>query len=346
VKLFALLMINLAAAASFSCARQDSKRATVAAAADSNARSAPTVSATPTPAPSVDYIPDQFGEHIAAAENIEYTGEDALTDQGYEVEKRVRKIKTANRETEIEYAVLKRNGRVIARFDDKQVEQINEIRFGLCNFLKEEHRQLVVEETANKFWRYWVLRLSPRLEVVYDSGRYDLVYHLRSVDLDGDGRLEIVQNLGSFWYRLGDNVFSPRPEMVFKYDERARRYLPANPEFQSVVLKDIDRRIERVRALNQNNQPGVTDLRLQSNVGDVVIRYLYAGREREAWEFFERDYRDSEIKESARATLKEVIAGDAFYREIRRRPRARRKVYVHRHHRRVGARARLECAPC
>jgi hypothetical protein len=106
--------------------------------------------------------------------------------------------------------VLKRNGRVVFRFDDEAVEQINE-RASAVQLLGEEHRQLVVELTSNKYWRYWVLRLSPKLEVIYDSGRYNLVYHLRSIDLDGDGRLEIVQNLGSFWYRLGDNVSSPRP---------------------------------------------------------------------------------------------------------------------------------------
>ncbi|MDX6268950.1 MAG: hypothetical protein QOD28_173 [Acidobacteriota bacterium] len=320
VKLLASLLLIVTASAS--CARHDSKRASVVA-ADANARSVATTTPSPTPTPSNDYTPDQFGEGITAAENIEYTGEGALSEQGYEVEKRVRKYGATGYRTEIEYAVLKRNGRVIFRFDDDSVEQINEVRFGLCNFLGEEQRQLVVEETSNKFWRYWVLRLSPKLEVVYDSGRYDLVYPLRSVDLDGDGRLEIVQNLGSFWYRLGDNVSSPRPEMIFKYDDRARRYVPANPEFQAVVLKDIGHRVEKVRALNERNQPGVTDLQLQSGVGDIVIRYLYAGREREAWDFFERGYRDSEIKKSARATLKEVLGGDALYSEVVRRQRKR-----------------------
>ena len=159
------LAVIVAAAAAAACTRQDSNRAPVA--PDSKARSAPpAASAAPTPASAVDYIPDGFGERIAADENIEYTVEDALTYQDYEVEKRSRKIKTANHETEIEYAVLKRNGRVVLRFDEESIEQINEARFGLCNFLNEGHRQLVVELTSNKFWRYWVLRLSPRLEVI------------------------------------------------------------------------------------------------------------------------------------------------------------------------------------
>jgi hypothetical protein len=322
MKLPTLLLIALAASsASSSCARHDSQRAAVV--ADANVRSVPT--ADPTPTPLTDYTPDGFGEGIADAENIEYAGEGVLREQGYEVEKRFRKYVTPDYETEIEYAVLKRNGRVVFRFDDEAVEQINEARFGLCNFLGEEDRQLVVELTSNKYWRYWVLRLSPKLEVIYDSGRYDLVYHLRSIDLDGDGRLELVQNLGSFWYRLGDNVSSPRPEMIFKYDEGARRYVPANPEFQSVVLKDIGLRVEKVRALVENNRPGVTDLQLASGVGDIVIRYLYAGRGREAWDFFERDYPDSETKESTRATLKEVLGEDALYREIARQERRRQR---------------------
>jgi len=312
VKLSALIII-LTAAFSASCARQDSKRASVV--ADANARSAPAVSASSTPAQRIDYIPDQFGEGIADTDNIEYTEENSLSYQGYEVEKRFRK---SDRETEIEYAVLKRNGRVIARFDDDSLDQLSEVRFGLCNFLNEEHRQLVVEQTANKFWRYRVLRLAPKVEVVYDSGRYDLVYPLGSIDLDGDGRLEIVQNLGSFWYRMGDNVTSPRPEMIFKYDGGARRYVFANREFQAVALRDIGQRIEKVRELRENNQPGITEHYRSAGVADIVIRYLYAGRKREAWDFFEREYEDSNYKQSARAILKEVLSKDALYREIAR----------------------------
>ena len=312
MKLLALLII-LTAALSASCARQDSKRASVV--ADANAQSTPAVSASPTPAQRIDYIPDQFGEGIADADNIEYTEESPLSYQGYEVEKRVRK---SDHETEIEYAVLKRNGRVIVRFDDDRLDHRSVVRFGLCNFLNEEHRQLVVEQTANKFWRYWVLRLAPKVEVVYDSGRYDLVFPLGTIDLDGDGRLEIVQNLGSFWYRMGDNVSSPRPEMIFKYDDRARRYVFANPEFQAVALKDIGRRIEKVRELRENNQPGITEHYQRAGVADIVIRYLYAGRKREAWDFFERESKDLDYKQSARAILKEVLSKDALYREIAR----------------------------
>jgi hypothetical protein len=59
-------------------------------------------------------------------------------------------------------------------------------------------------------------------------------------------------------------------------------------------------------------------------VADIVIRYLYAGRKREAWNFFEREYEDSDYKQSARATLKEVLGKDALYREIVRRRRQQR----------------------
>jgi hypothetical protein len=30
--------------------------------------------------------------------------------------------------------------------------------------------------------------------------------------------VEIIQNLGSFWYFNSDNVFSPRPPIIFKYN--------------------------------------------------------------------------------------------------------------------------------
>src|SRR6266850_276302 len=198
-------------------------------------------SAEPSPTQSVEvqaYIPDQFGQPIGDFVKT-YTDEDRLSYLDYEITKsrRVARTESQKGSTEIEYAVLRRKGKVVAQFDSS-LDRLTKVRFGLFAFLGHNDRQLVIEQTSEKFWRYWLVSLEPDFRVIYDSGKYDLVYELRVIDIDGDGYSEIVQNLGSFWYFDSlDNLYSPRPPIIFTYDSSVSTYLPANMHFEHVALK-------------------------------------------------------------------------------------------------------------
>lgn len=245
----------------------------------------PAVAASPArPAEITPYVPDQFGESIGDFLET-YTNDERLSYMGYEVVKsrRESRIGQPKGDTEIEYAVLRRNGRVVAKFDSP-IDQLSEVRFGLFSFLGNNAKQLVIEQTSNKFWRYWILGLQPEFSVIYDSNKYDVVYELRISDIDSDGKLEIIQNLGSFWYfdSLG-NLFSPRPEIIFKYNSSTGTYMPANPQFKEAALKDIEQRISKTREVIERKENPVYELHVLSAVLDVVLRYLYAGKSGEAW---------------------------------------------------------------
>ncbi|HEX8457452.1 MAG TPA: hypothetical protein VF656_09160 [Pyrinomonadaceae bacterium] len=308
------LIILAAAVVSFSCKRPDAKRASVVPGA--RAERPPTVSASPTPTPRAEYLPDQFGERLTDSwGNIEYTENDTLKYQSLEMIKRTKRVKIGdpNLDTDIEYAELQKHGSIVARFGESAREPHSSIRFGRFNFLGAPDEQLVVEQTANKFWRYWIVRVSPTLEVIYDSGKYDLVFDLGASDFDRDGRHELVQHLGTFWYFMAGNPDSTRPPVILAYDERARRYIPASPKFQNVLLADIEQRMAKVRELKLRGGVGVVD---------VVIRYLYAGKEREAWEFLERECGGCRTlfgEETLKGALKKQLRRDAFYREVSRR---------------------------
>ena len=277
--------------------------------------------ASPSESPEVtDYIPDQFGEPIGAFINS-YTADEKLSYLQYEIVKATRSSasRSSKNNTNVEYAVLRRNGRLVAKFDSP-IDEISEVRFGLFSFLGDGAKQLVVEQTSKKFWRYWIVSFQPEFRVIYDSGKYDVVSELRTADIDGDGRLEIIQNLGSFWYFNLDNVYSPRPPMIFKYQLTTHKYAPANPEFSQSALKDIEQRITRTRKVIESKDNPAYVQNVRSAVLDVVLRYLYAGKKKEAWAFYD-EYYNVEDKASLRFELVKKLGRDTLYREIARNTR-------------------------
>jgi hypothetical protein len=269
------------------------------------------------------YIPDQFGKPIGDLIKT-YTKDETLSFMGYEVVKsrREAKIGPPKGVTEIEYAVLRRNGRVVAKFDSP-IDQLSEVRFGLFSFLGKDAKQLVIEQTSNKFWRYWIVSFQPEFRIIYDSSKYDVVYELRVSDIDRDGNVEIIQNLGNFWYLNSDNVFSPRPPIIFKYNLSTGSYIPANPEFKETVLKDIEQRVGKTREVIESKDDPAYALHVRSAVLDVVLRYLYAGEKGEAWAFYDQHY-DVDDKETLRAELKDKLKQDTLYREISNQSQAKR----------------------
>jgi hypothetical protein len=265
------------------------------------------------------YIPDQFGNPMTETERkVDYTNK-KLSYEGYEVIQVRRRVvmnaddrRAPRMYEDLPYVIIKRQGKIVARFLG-QAEHLAEVQFGLVSLLGGSNKQLVIEQTANKYWRYWIVNLQPGFEVIYDSGRYDLVYWLRAIDFDHDGRFELVQNLGTFWYVLGDNGTSPRPEIILKYDPTTHKYLPANPLFQNEVLRDIGQRITRGQEIRRNNGFSCPSL-----VYDVTLRYLYAGRKREAWNFFKREY-EQDNKREQESSIKGMLRRDRVYRTIYQR---------------------------
>lgn len=270
--------------------------------------SSPAVVATPAPQTgNTLYVPDEFGER--AGDFIKtYTKENTLSYLGYELVKSKRRGKS-----EIEYAVLRHNGREVAKFDSS-IDQLSEIRFGLFSFLGKDDKQLIVEQTSDKLWRYWIVSLQPEFRILYDSKKYDVVFELRVADLDGNGNQEIIQNLGTFWYFNSDNVFSPRPQIILKYNSSTGTYIPANSEFKETVLKDIEQRIQKTREVAQNKDDPAYELHLRSALLDVVLRYLYSGEKDAAWAFYNQNY-NLDDKESVRVQLQTKLMQDALYRE-------------------------------
>jgi hypothetical protein len=53
-----------------------------------------------------------------------------------------------------------------------------------------------------------------------------MLFELRVADIDNDRKQDLVQNLGSFGHFKSNNIFSPRPPILFTYDTLKAGYTP------------------------------------------------------------------------------------------------------------------------
>lgn len=249
-----------------------------------------------------------------------YTDDDSLSYGAYKIEKRSKMfwMKDAEVNAEVTYAVLKRNGKIINKFEGIHYPLGNDARFCLFPILGQKGKQLIIEETANREWQHWVVDLSGDAKVIYDSGDYSVGQSLRTIDIDGDGKNELIQSLLTFWFfnRL-TNVDSPFIDVIFVYDSARKKYVPANPQFQEFALRNIEGDIRKAKEIKaDSNAPGQDNGKLGA-VLNVVLTYTYAGKEQEAWAFYENEY-DLADKEEMKTKIKDALGKDEVYKTIKR----------------------------
>jgi hypothetical protein len=138
-----------------------------------------------------------------------------------------------------------------------------------------------------------------------------------TVDLDGNGNLALPIRTTTFDYFRGAFAWSPGAIVWFRYDAKLDRFLPANDLCFKETQKDIDSDIAKLRsdARKQDVEPDAEFRRL---VLDVVIAYLYAGRDQDAWEFYDREYKESD-RDEVKADVIDTAKHDPYYEELVRR---------------------------
>ena len=258
------------------------------------------------PSPSSDK-PEEYPEQI----NSVFIKQDTLSYGGYDVMRLRRKVRVEQTSglTEVSYAVLKRNGKVKTKFDGVYFGLGNATDFGLFSFLGGEAKQLAVSQTVPRGGRHWVVDLASDARVIFDSGDYGVGREEFSViDIDKDGVHEISMPITEFYmFENMSMAETPLPIIIFKYDRKARKYFPANPAFQAYALRGIE---EEIRQLNPKDESRYLSKRL-----DIVLRYIYACKEAEAWSFFDKEYRLPD-REGMKAKIKAVLNKEAVYKYL------------------------------
>lgn len=224
---------------------------------------------------------------------------------------------SASRDGKTSTATVKRTGRVITKSVNANgpfSEIFVHTRIGFVSLLGKRTNQLIIQQYsggAHCCLSWHIYDLYPKFRLIFDSARYpigDAMEDAELIDVDHDGQLEFAHQSNQFAY-FDEACFTCLllPDVVFPFDRRAQRYLPANHIFKKFALRQVSLDLERLRRSKENpSEYWAYSL-------DVALRYIYAGMERRAWAFFARTYggrSNRELKSKIRLNLRT----DGIYR--------------------------------
>ena len=123
------------------------------------------------------------------------------------------------------------------------------------------------------------------------------------MDIDKDGAFEIFLPKVSFYGMEGLQSVAETPltEIIFKYDAKQMKYLPANHLFTDYAMKSV----------NIKPQKEV----YQHRPFDVLLEYVFAGKEKEGWASFNEHYPSAD-KAVMRSRIKAILKNDPVYKFI------------------------------
>ncbi len=186
--------------------------------------------------------------------------------------------------------------------------------FGFASLLGGETKQLIVSQTVPRGGRHWIVDISSDGATLFDSydwdlGREEVCVH----DFDGDGISEISMLLTSFWgFGAMSMAESPMRDVVFKYEANVRKYMPDKSAFLR-GLTDIDEDVRKIDP-NENPREGSKGSYLATRL-DILLRYVYAGRDSYGWSFFDRAYNLTH-KRDVKREIKRILDSEPVYRYV------------------------------
>ena len=244
------------------------------------------------------------------------TADDFLEYKGIRVERAY--LKQDRRST----ATIKRGHRVLARHGKGEDRFGHDSTFfGLFPLLGSNEKQLIVAQFtggAHCCYQYWIYELYPKFSLIFDGTKYEIGDGFDPIafqDLDGDGRYEFTQKIMTFDYWLDCYTCTPQPSMVFKYDRYRHKYLPANRRFVSYVLKDARAEIRELEEIMKTPESERDPVVIDYDSFDILLSYIYAGEEKEAWSLYGK-FADRCESCPWRRKIRKKLKADSLYRFI------------------------------
>ena len=235
-----------------------------------------------------------------------------LTYGDYELEKQFKSHPDlTDKAKTVEYAVMHKLNKKVAKFDFIE-HPLSVVNFGWFSFLDKNERQMLISQTAPRLGTHWIVNFEPKYQVIFNSSEFNVGGEdFIVVDLDKDNVYElsfvnyIALKLNS--KTLAESV--PSTEIIFKFNPKQNKYLPANPQFTNYLLHDINEEVTQIRRENQDAQ--------FADVLNITLRYIYAGKEKEAWEFFDKTYNfgDKKVRENV---IKSALQKDVIYKFLKK----------------------------
>ena len=239
------------------------------------------------------------------------TNDEILRYKGFKIERVYQKHKNTFVFT------IKRGRRVLARHSQEaDLYARDSTRFGLFSVLGGRERQLIVRQStggAHCCFRYWIYELRPRFRLIFDGTKYQLgdgFDPLTFQDMNGDGTYEFTQKIVTFDYFLDCYTCTPQPTMIFAYNGRLHRYLPANHRFRSRALREARADAKELKEMAARPEADQDPSLINYYSFKVLLSYIYAGKEKQGWKLcyqfaYCRDWRHS---------VKKTLRTDALYR--------------------------------
>ena len=146
------------------------------------------------------------------------------------------------------------------------------------------------------------------------------------VDFDGKGKYDLVRVVRSFNFAGGlCHACSPNLFAIFSYREKAGKYVLSNKEFADLLLGDVKKYIDNFEEID--TKTSVDDYMKResftndnynnwlSQILNISLNYIYAGKEKEGWYFFNRRYKLPN-KEEIRSDIIKSLNNDPVYKTI------------------------------
>ncbi len=297
----------------------------------------PPLAAVPTPTSAPDFfsqpLPDDPGTYIDEVfpplthHDSSMEEDNADTSFDFKYENYLLKIKK-----NVPQVLLKNGKRWFEYKADRESYRTNVI--GISRLLGKAKKQLYfvnVGSGAVCCTNYWIVDISSaRPKEIYRTEDYggSLGDPIELFDADGDGVYEMVQAVYAFRYMLDEcGTCSPQPRAVLKYDRRAGKYLPAKdiyPPWAAKIWKEEKARVIKAFREKKFDGEGI-DRGYSRTVVDLLTHFIYRGREKEAWAFFDKYYvRDGtnyndKSKTRVRREIKYIINHCRFYQALYRK---------------------------
>jgi hypothetical protein len=244
---------------------------------------------------------------------------DKLSYAGYDVER------SFDAATSVSSAIIKKNGKTVTTLSNGGLGR-DSTEIGLFSFLAGNTKQLVILQYtggAHCCWIYKIYDFSPKLRLLFDGEKFgvdSIGYELYPKDIDGDGRYEFIQAVMTFDYFHMSHSSSVFPSAVFSYSEKTGMYLPANHKFSSYLLTGMEKDLNRVEEERVKIEPNdvISHERYLSAVLQVLLKYIYAGKEADGWEFFDHEY-NLNNKGEIKVDIRNALKSDPIYQSIYRR---------------------------
>lgn len=243
--------------------------------------------------------------------------EDSLEYKGFVIKKAVRKVKPKDlTEAEITDAVIQKNGKTLAKLDGIYYGIGNATDFALFSLLGEDEKQLIVSHTIPRDGIHYIVDFSPNPKIIFASPDFHIGGEDFGIeDIDSDGIYEIsLAKPGDYFNFASSDI--PYVRIIFQYDKQARKFLPVNHKLTKLIQEDID---NQIKSFNETKEKRFSDIL------EISLTYLYAGKEKEAWEFYDKNFAPQdwsfgkvEDKEEAKEKIKDALADEALYKFIKK----------------------------